>query len=142
MNPTYPSLYLRQETNVSASEEDCTHLECGKPLESEGVLRYVGERCKRSTISPSTHHTSKVQTHQSKAQPRNATHPTPHNPSRPSPTGDLTGKALAEPPHAFIHYSTKVRVRASPSETRRERRWPPGGLTIDGRLTPEACGVL
>ena len=67
---------------------------------------------------------------------------TPHDPSHPSPTGDLTGKALAEPPHAFILYSTEVRVRTSPSETRRERRSPPGGLTIDGRLTPEACGVL
>ena len=50
----------------------------------------------------------------------------PHNPSRPSPTGDLTGEALAH------SHGLEGRVRMSPRKMRRERRLPPGGLTIDG----------
>ena len=55
---------------------------------------------------------------------------TPHDPSHPSPTGDLTGKALAH------SQSLEGRVRVSPRKTRRERRLPPGGLIVDERLTP------
>ncbi|PIL24722.1 hypothetical protein GSI_12608 [Ganoderma sinense ZZ0214-1] len=57
--------------------------------------------------------------------------PTPHNPSRPSPTGDCTGKALVRPP--LRRHCGVIRDEGeSLSATRRERRRPPGGLTTDG----------
>ena len=56
---------------------------------------------------------------------------TPHNPSRPSPTGDCIGRALARPP--LRRHNEVIRDEGgSPSETRRERRQPRGGLMIDG----------
>ena len=57
--------------------------------------------------------------------------PTPHNPSRPSPTGDCIGKALTHPP--LRRHNEVIRDEGgSLSGTRRERRQPPGGLTTDG----------
>ena len=57
--------------------------------------------------------------------------PTPHNPSRPSPTGDCIGKASAFPP--LRRHNEVIRDEGgSPSGTRRERRQPRGGLMVDG----------
>ena len=66
----------------------------------------------------------------------------PPNPSRPSPTRDFTGEALAH------SQGLEDRVRMSPRKMRRERRLPPGGLTIDGaadisaRISRPDCGVV
>ena len=58
--------------------------------------------------------------------------PTPHNPSRPSPTGDCIGKAFARPPLRRHLEVIRDDEGGSTSGTRRERRQPQGGLTTDG----------
>ena len=66
---------------------------------------------------------------------------TPHNPNRPSLTGDCIRKALARPP-LRRHNEVICDEGGSLSGTRRERRLPLSGLTVDERLTPCVMWVL
>ena len=52
------------------------------------------------------------------------------------PDRRLDRKGVGSPTSARSYMISQREVATSPRRTRRERRLPPGGLTIDGRLTP------